>query len=146
MKKENSPVATLFKKVSVDSAIDELLGSTASAAGVIGGSIAMKLATDKKINQWLVTGIGLLAGYGIRLVAKNETLKDVGTGLLIAGTLDGAKKILNKVAGKVAALDTINASIPQLSGPEEVAMPTGYIPSNLRGNYAEVQEVSSIRF
>lgn len=126
----------IFKKVTVDSAIDELLGSAAAASGVVGASIAMKMASGK-INPWLVTLLGLSAGYGLRLASKNETAKDVGTGILIAGTLDGAKKLLNKFSGKVAALDTINQSIPQLSG----HVGQTFVPQNLRGEFVPAEVV-----
>lgn len=124
----------IFKKVTVDSAIDELLGSAAAGVGVVGASIAMRMASGK-INPWLVTLLGLSAGYGLRLASKNETAKDVGTGILIAGTLDGAKKLLNKFSGKVAALDSINASIPQLSG----GMGVTFVPQNLRGDFTQAE-------
>lgn len=126
----------VFKKITVDSALDELLGSAAAGAGVVGASIAMKMAAGK-INPWLVTLLGLSAGYGLRLASKNETAKDVGTGILIAGTLDGAKKLLNKFSGKVEALDTINASIPQLSG--AVGQTVSFVPHNLRGEFAAAE-------
>lgn len=128
---------TIFKKVTMDSAIDELLGSAAAGAGVVGASIAMRMVSGK-VNPWLVTLLALTSGYGLRLASKNETAKDVGTGILIAGTLDGAKKILNKVSGKVSALDTINQSIPQLSG---YVGQSGFVPKNLRGEYQPAQEV-----
>lgn len=130
----------VFKKVTMDSAIDELLGSAAAGAGVVGASIAMKMVSGK-INPWLVTLLGLSAGYGLRLASKNETAKDVGTGILIAGTLDGAKKLLNKFSGKVAALDTINQSIPQLSGHVGQTINAGFVPRNLRGDFVPAEEV-----
>lgn len=131
---------TIFKKVTMDSAIDELLGSAAAGAGVVGASIAMRMVSGK-VNPWLVTLLALSSGYGLRLASKNETAKDIGTGILIAGTLDGAKKILNKVSGKVAALDTINQSIPQLSGFGQFN--PGFVPKNLRGEYQPAQEVKT---
>lgn len=139
---------TIFKKVTMDSAIDELLGSAAAGAGVVGASIAMRMVSKNgKVNPWLVTLLALSSGYGLRLASKNETAKDIGTGILIAGTLDGAKKILNKVTGgkftENSTMDTINKSIPQLSGYVGQTFNPGFVPKNLRGEYQPAQEVKT---
>lgn len=125
-----------MKAVTLDSAKDELLGALIAAGGVIAGSLVMKMASGK-VNKWLVPAIGLGGGYAIRLMTTNESYRDAATGLLVAGALDGLKKGLDAMAGKVAILDTVNASIPTLSGPG-ISLPS----SMLRG-FAEGQVVSS---
>jgi hypothetical protein len=141
MSKENS----LLKKVTIDSALDELLGSAAAGVGVVGASIGMKALKNANVNPWLISIAAAVAGYGIRLAVKDETLKDIGTGILIAGTLDGAKKILNKVTAtnKTGIFNTINTSIPELSGLGQTSFRVlpGYVEDRLRGAYQTAQVV-----
>jgi hypothetical protein len=129
-----------MKKITLKSATDELIGSASAGAGVVAASLAMKMANGK-LNPWLIPAIALLAGYGIRLASNNEVLKDVGTGMLIAGTLDGAKKVLTRFSTLPGA-ETLNASIPSLSGVGDI-LQTGFIPGNLRGDYMNAEVVSS---
>lgn len=130
-----------MKKITLKSAVDEMIGSAGAGAGVVAASLLMKMANGK-MNPWLIPAIALVAGYGIRLVASNETLKDVGTGMLIAGTLDGTKKVLTQFSTLPGAAQ-INASIPSLSGADEAQFYPYYVAQNLRGHYADVEEVLS---
>lgn len=130
-----------MKKVTLESAKNEAIGAIGAGAGVVVGSYAMRMASGK-VNPWLVGLIGLIGGYGIRLMTNNETVKDVGTGLLIAGTLDIAKKTIDQFGASVPMLQTISANIPALSGVGEMQY---QLPmAQLRGDYAPAQVVSSM--
>jgi hypothetical protein len=111
-----------MKKITLKSATDELIGAGLVSSGVVAGSLAMKMASGK-LNPWLVPLIGIVGGYGIRLVTDNSNIKDVGTGLLIAGTLDLTKKALQKFGMDE---NVVAQSIPTLSGPGDVT----YLPSS----------------
>ncbi len=104
-----------MKAITLKSAKDEAIGALGASLGVIGGSVLMKMASGK-INPWLVSAVGLLAGYGIRLISNNETLKDVGTGLLVAGTLDAARKAVDAYGANIPGLSLLSDNIPTLSG------------------------------
>lgn len=129
-----------MKKITVNSVIDEGVGAAGASAGVITGSILMKMAAGK-VNPWLLPLIAFGAGYGIRLIATNDTLKDVGTGLLISGVLDGTKKALAKL--NIAALSPINDNIPALSGAMGQTVMPGMIAQGLRGDYEPAEVVNS---
>lgn len=125
-----------MKKITLNSVIDEGVGAAGASAGVIGGSLLMKMAAGK-VNPWLLPLIAFGTGYGIRLISTNDTLKDVGTGLLISGVLDGTKKVLTKF--NIAALSPINDNIPALSGGYVGEIDFPVIPGNLRGEYAPAE-------
>ncbi len=121
-----------MKKITLQSAKDEALGSLVASAGVIAGSLVMKMASGR-INPWIVPLIGLAGGYAARLMG-NDTVKDVGTGLLIAGTMDLTKKGLEALGEKVPFAANIAANIPTLSGMGEPMMfEDTFDASSLRG-------------
>lgn len=142
-------VTSAIKKITINSAVDELLGSAVAGSGLIGTSILMKMASGK-VNPWVVPvaafGIGLIGRVYAGSDKKYETIKDLSNGILLAGTLDGAKKVFNKFAGKSAAIDYINASIPQLSGfGETFRVQPGFVDDKLRGMYAPAVVVDTLR-
>jgi len=119
-----------MRKITVKSATDELIGAATSGAGLIGTSIGMKLAAGK-INPWLLSGLAIAAGYGLRLFSqneegkpKNEILNDLGTGVMMAGVLDVSKKGLALVS------PTIADKIPALNGPDDEAWQLNQRPSD----------------
>lgn len=122
-----------MKKITLQSVKDEGLGSLTAAAGVIAGSLLMKMASGR-INPWIVPAIGLVGGYAARLMG-NDTVKDLGTGLLIAGTMDLTKKGLNALGEKVPFAANIAENIPTLSGGmgEMVFEENTFDASSLRG-------------
>lgn len=107
-----------MKKITLKSATDELVGAGLVSTGVVAGSLAMKMAAGK-LNPWLVPLIGIVGGYGVRLVTDNNNAKDVGTGLLIAGTMDLAKKALDRFG---LGSNVVAQAIPTLSGPADTLL------------------------
>lgn len=126
-----------MKAITLKSAKDEAIGALAASGGLIGGSILMKMASGK-INPWLVSAVGLVAGYGLRLVSDNETLKDVGTGLLVAGTLDAARKAVDTFGVNVPGLSLLSENIPTLSGPND---PGGWSPTMYTPDFSDARSL-----
>lgn len=141
------------KKVTVNAIVDDLIGGAMTGLGVAGGAVAMKMASTK-VNPWLVSGLGLLAGFGTRILANNidnakmrASVKDIGSGVIAAASLD-----LGIKAGK--QFNLIPASwtdkLPALSGREESRTVPGFYGDlnasdllNGLGNYQPAEVISS---
>ena len=138
-----------MKKITLDSVKNEVIGGASAGAGVVGGSLLMKMAGGSlnSISPWLTPLIAILAGYGIRITVDNEMLKDVGTGVLTAGVLAAVKQAITQFGGSVAALQTISASIPQLNGPTAPALLNNYLfnaqPNQTRANLQGMRGIGS---
>jgi hypothetical protein len=102
----------------------------------------MKLASDY-VPGWLTPLVAIGIGFGARLVFDNSTVKDIGTGVMIAGVIDGTKKVLGKFTPTVPALGPVNNAIPSLSGPGGEPVYYGFIPQQLRGDFTDVQVVDA---
>ena len=132
-----------MEKLTVNKAKDEVLDFLISAFGTSIGIVLMKLATRAGANQWLVPGVGLVGGVGLRVYGKSSFLKSIGTGVGIAGAADLTKKGLDFAGTKIPALASLTKDLPSFSGfPSD---PINYSNSLLRGlaNVQEAQVVSS---
>lgn len=105
-----------MEKVTISKAKDEALDFFISAFGTSLGIVLMKLATKTGVNQWLVPGIGLVGGVGLRIMGPNAFLKSIGTGVGIAGAADLTKKGLDYAGTKIPALANLTKDVPNFSG------------------------------
>lgn len=126
-----------MKAITLKSAKDEAIGALGASLGVVGGSVLMKMASGK-LNPWLVSALGLIAGYGIRLTSSNEMLKDVGTGLLVAGTLDVARKAVDAFGANIPGLSLLSENIPTLSGPND---PSGWSSTMYTSDFGDARSL-----
>lgn len=127
-----------MEKVTVSKAKDEVLDFFISAFGTSLGIVLMKMATKWGANQWLVPGVGLVGGVGLRVMGKGPFLKAFGTGVGIAGAAHLTKKGLDYAGTKIPMLATLTKDVPSFSGfPNDNVNydPTPYVPANslLRG-------------
>jgi len=134
------------EKVTINKAKDEVLDFFISAFGTSLGIVLMKMATRYGANQWLVPGVGLVGGVGLRVLGKSAFLKSLGTGVGIAGAADLTKKGLDFAGTKIPALASLTKDLPGFSGfPSD---PVNYSSQLLRGlkglsNIQDAQVVSS---
>lgn len=140
-----------MEKLTINKAKDEALDFLISAFGTSIGIILMKMATRVGVNQWLVPGIGLVGGVGLRLMGNSPFLKSLGTGVGIAGAADLTKKGLDFAATKIPALANFTKDVPSFSGfpsdPMDFSKPNSSLLRGLRGlsnaDYQPAQVVSS---
>lgn len=131
-----------MKKITVNLVKNELIDAGAASTGVVGGSMLMKLAADY-VPGWLAPLAAIGIGFGARLLSDNSTVKDIGTGVMIAGVIDGTKKVLGKFAPNVPMLAQVNNAIPSLSGPGGEQVYYGFVPQQLRGDFTDAQVVDA---
>jgi hypothetical protein len=104
--------------ITLKKAGDDLLGATLVGTGLVGTSYGMKLLSAK-VNPWVLSGSATLAGFLIRVGANvlddgavKNSVKDLGTGIMVAGAIDGSVKVLKYFN----ILPAVQAAAPQLSG------------------------------
>ncbi|GHM98811.1 hypothetical protein WSM22_03010 [Cytophagales bacterium WSM2-2] len=114
---------------------DEGISTALLLIGLGGGVTIMRLAKGVSSNPWVLPAVAFVSGFGARLLVDNSTVKDIASGVMLAGGADAAKKGLDLLGTKVPALAQITGpvggSIPALSGPDMA--PPMLRPSSLRG-------------
>lgn len=133
-----------MEKVTINKAKDEVLDFFISAFGTSLGIVLMKMATSYGANKWLVPGVGLVGGVGLRVMGKSAFLKSLGTGVGIAGAADLTKKGLDFAGTKIPALANLTTNLPAFSGyPTD---PINFSSSLLRGlrGLSDVQEANVV--
>lgn len=143
------------EKLTVKTAVDDVIGGALVGTGVVGASVVMKVASAKfNLNPWLTPAIALALGIGGRIGAnlvsnKNvkDGIKDVSSGFVAAAALDLAYKGLKKFDLLAKLPDELQTSIPQLSGGDRaqvISVPGFYGASDaLRGDFQEANVMSS---
>ncbi len=96
----------------VTKAKNAAVDSLAIVAGLIVGKFAMDFAQGK-VPAMAVPALGLLGLVPHFTDVGGDLGKNVGSGLLAAGMIQGAK---NFTAGKTGLLATVNNALPALSG------------------------------
>jgi len=133
-----------MKKVTLDSAKKEGMHALLNAVGVVGGVVLMRMISAYA-NPWAVPAIGIVAGYGARLAGSDE-VREIGSGVMAAGTIVLAKKGADALASKVPFFSKISQTIPSLNGAYDLRG-LGVNPFALRGmeDYYAPAEVVSTR-
>lgn len=131
-----------MEKVTIDKAKDEVLDFMISAFGTSIGIVLMKMASRYGVNQWLVPGVGIVGGVGLRVMGKTSFLKALGTGVGIAGAADLTKKGIDYAATKIPALANFTKDLPSFSGYPSDPMNFATVNSNLLRGFGEVSNLS----
>lgn len=118
---------------------DEGISTLLLLIGLGTGVTIMRLAKNSVPNQWLLPAGAFTAGFITKLLSGNATVKDIGTGIMLAGGADAAKKGLDLAATKIPALAQVSDALPSLSGPT----PAYIVPQSLRGDFTPANVVGT---
>jgi hypothetical protein len=127
-----------MEKVTVEKAKNEIMDFLIAAFGTSLGIVLMKMATRYGVNQWLVPGVGLIGGVGLRVYGNSPFMKSIGTGIGIAGAADLTKKGIDYAGTKIPALANFTKDLPNFSGfPSDPMNFSKSTPSMLRGGMGD---------
>lgn len=107
-----------MKKITLKSVTDDLAGAGLASIGAIGGYFAMDQVnanfgtkadgTENKLVKWLTPAVGFGIGFGARMLTDNQNVKDISTGVIVAGWLDLIKKSLQELNITAVKVPSIN--------------------------------------